>query len=483
MNFVHDIITYVRRIIKSPSNAEITDELILDYINRFYINDVDARMQLFDLKTKYQFKTSPTVDQYNMPLYDPQLPDESISMYPVYQGFCSPAYINGIQVPLETLKGPFFNAWPNVTQNFSAVAQGDGGNTYVLQVPLLSPTRPSPLNPPLQAILRGHVDMAGIVSTGVNQDPPFGTTINTQIPLSSIKPSVYISTTDAFGNNITIQDSGQFMIDGSGNYQANYGLLMQPGKNNYYDNQGMGSNPFGYTAMPNGYVDSFNITGATQATQCVLTANNTLQANQVVMIQGVLGMSELNGNTYTVVSATPTTVTLNVDSTSFTAYTSGGSINALNNYVDYLTGTIYLTFPTEIPSGNNISVQTYFFQTGLPRSILFYNNTLTLRSPPDRSYLVEMDAYLSPSAFLSSEQGVSFAYMSEYLARGAARKILSDTGDVEQFMFYEPLFKEQEMLVWKRSQRQWSNNRTPTIYSMSLGNNQNTNGYNGGGYT
>jgi hypothetical protein len=438
-------------------------------------------MQLFDLKTKYQFQTTPTVDQYNMPLYDPQLSDESISMYPVYQGFSSPAYINGVQVALETLKVPFFNAWPNIAQNQNAVAQGDGGNTYTLQVPFLSGTPPSPLNAPLQAILRGHVDMAGIVSTGVNQDPPFGSTINNKIPLSSIKPSVYITTTDAYGNNIVVQDSGQFMIDGSGNYQANYGLLMQPGKNNYYDNQGIGSNPFGYTAMPNGYVDSFNITGATQATQCVLTANNTLQQGQSVLIVGVFGMTELNGNFYTVISATPTSVTLDVDSTSFTSYTSGGTINALNNYINYLTGTVYLTFPTEIPAGQNISIQTYFYQTGLPRGILFYNNTLTLRAPPDRSYLVELDAYLTPSAFLTTTPGVPFGYMSEYLARGAARKILSDTGDVEQFMFYEPLFKEQEMLVWKRSQRQWSNNRTPTLYSMGWGSNGNTNGANGGG--
>jgi hypothetical protein len=60
---------------------------------------------------------------------------------------------------------------------------------------------------------------------------------------------------------------------------------------------------------------------------------------------------------------------------------------------------------------------------------------------------------------------VQFAYMSEYIARGAARKILADTGDTEQFAFYEPLFKEQETLVWKRSQRQFTANRTGTIFS------------------
>ena len=69
MNLLNDIITYVRRIVKAPSNTVLTDDLIIDYINRFWIMDVDARIQLFDLKTQYQFQTSPGVDRYNMPLY------------------------------------------------------------------------------------------------------------------------------------------------------------------------------------------------------------------------------------------------------------------------------------------------------------------------------------------------------------------------------------------------------------------------------
>jgi hypothetical protein len=76
-----------------------------------------------------------------------------------------------------------------------------------------------------------------------------------------------------------------------------------------------------------------------------------------------------------------------------------------------------------------------------------------------------MDAYLTPAAFLNTGASLPFAYMAEYLARGAARKILSDTGDVEQFMFYEPLFIEQDRLVWKRSQRQFTSTRTGTIFS------------------
>lgn len=391
MNFLSDVITYVRRIIKSPSNSSISDDLIIDYINRFYISDVDARLQLFDLKKKYQFQTTPAVDRYNMPLYDIQTESggQSIGMYPVYQGFTGPAYINGVQVQLETQKTNFFNIFPNIVQNLQVVMTGDGtAGPYTIQLPILG--NPSPPNPPLTGILRGHVDTSGIIATGVNTDPPVNNTLsvsaaapyngNSIIPVTSVDAAVFITSIDATGANVVVSDSGQFL---TGN--VNYGLLMTPG-----------SAPYGNSPLPGGYT----------------TTSNT---------------------------------------------------------INYLTGEINLTFPVAIPSGNNINVQCFYFQTGLPRAILYYNNTITLRSPPATQYLVEMDAYLTPAAFITSSDALQFGYMAEYIARGAARKILSDTGDVDQFMFYEPLFKEQELLVWKRSQRQWTNNRTTTIYSQGSG--------------
>ncbi len=458
MNLLSDIITYIRRIIKSPSNTVISDELIIDYINRFWLMDVDARLQLFDLKTKYAFQTTPGVDQYNMPLYSVQTEPgmQTIEMFPVYQGFLEPAYVNGVQVPFHTQKKVFFNWFPNIVQNFTPVAVGNGSaGPYSFQLPILPTT--IPLNPPVTGILRGHVDITGIIAAGGgNVDPPVGTTFKTNIPTTSVNSCVYFTSTSSSGANVVVADSGQFLTS-----NVNYGLLMAPG-----------AAPLGNTALPNNYVSSFTITAISQATQAVVTANNTLSAGQTVVISGVNGMTELNGNTYTVVSATPTQATLNVDSTGFTAYTSGGTIDSITNVINYLNGQVVnLFFPTAIPEGVNISAQCYYFQSALPRAILYYNNTLTLRSPPSQQWLVELDAYLTPAAFLNTSSAIPFGYMAEYIARGAARKILSDTGDLEQFQFYEPLFREQEMLVWKRSQRQWTATRTETIYSNS--------GYNG----
>jgi len=398
MNKLQDIITYVRRIIKSPSNAVITDALIIDYINRFWMMDVDARLQMFDLRTNYEFQTQPGVDQYNMPLYNfqsetPGSPNnQDIGLYPVYQNMISSAYINGIQVPIQNQQYSFYNIWPDIVQQLPVVAVGNGtAGPYTFTFPIVANFN-TPPNPPLNGILRGHVDINGIIATGVNQDPPFGTTINSLIPSTSIDSKVWITSLDVNGNPITVADSGQFLNYSGSNY-ANLGLLMTPG-----------SAPFGDAALPNGY--------------------------------------------------TPT-----------------------QNVIDYFSGTVSnIYFPTVIPEGNNINAQCFFFQSGLPRGILFYNNSIMLRSPPDQQYYVKISAYLSPAAFFNTSQSIPFAYMCEYIARGAARKILSDTGDWEQFDRYEPLFKEQEMLVWKRSQRQWTNARTSTIYSEGI--NQGQQGFN-----
>jgi hypothetical protein len=381
LNLLSDIITYVRRIIKSPSNAQITDALIIDYINRFWLMDVDARIQLFDLKTNYSFQTIPGIANYNMPLYSAQIEPgpQTIASFPVYQGFMMPAYVNGIQIPFYTEQNAFWNLWPNYTQflNPAAVGNGTAG-------PYTIPLAQAPAIP-------GYLDMTGIIANinegNGNQDPYFTTAFtldatNTyiQLPSTSFYPGVYFTAINDAGQLVEVSDSGVFLSNGTNGDL--YGLLMQPGK------APMGNQPIG-------------------------------------------------GNTYSTTA----------------------------NTVNYTQGTATVTFPQAIPAGFDINAECLFFQPGLPRAVLFYNNCLTIRPSPDISYNVQLSAYLTPAAFLNSASAIPFGYMAEYIARGAARKILADTGDVEQFQFYEPLFKEQETLVWKRSQRQFTATRTGTIFS------------------
>jgi hypothetical protein len=380
LNLLQDILTYVRRYIKTPTDAQITDALLIDYINRFMINDFSARLQLFDFKKKYQFQTVPGRDRYNMPLYDIQTQPggQDINFYPVYQQFFQPAYVSGRRLAFYTESHLFEADFPNYVQESQNVATGDGGATYSFTLPnVVTSTN---INPPVNTILQGHVDMAGIVNIGVNQDPPVVSDAEAQtriplVPTTSYFPAVYITSTGVTNNSVVVSDSG-FYLDSN----QNYGLLISRGN-----------------------------------------APST---------------------------ATPL-----------------GTYSTTTNTINYRTGQINVTFPEAIQSGAEINVQYYYIQPGLPTSVLFKNNILTLRTVPDRAYLVELDAYLTPAAFLATTDPVQFGYMSEYIALGAARKILADTGDIEQLSLYERFFKEQELNVLRRSDRQRAQTRVETIYS------------------
>jgi len=77
---------------------------------------------------------------------------------------------------------------------------------------------------------------------------------------------------------------------------------------------------------------SGGITAATKADPCKITSvNHGLSTGDEVHIVGVGGMTELNGNTYTITHTSSNTFTLDgVDSTSFGTYTSGGTWSQVN---------------------------------------------------------------------------------------------------------------------------------------------------------
>jgi len=248
LNLLSDIITYVRRLVKTPSNAALTDNLIIDYINRFWLMDVDARVQLFDLKTNYTFQTTPGIAAYNMPLYEVQIQpgSQTIAPFPVYQGFSQPAFVNGIQVPFYTEQNAFWNLWPNYTQFLNPAATGDGSaGPYTISL-AQAPAIP------------GHLDVTGIIANynagnGI-EDPYFANTFpliapaNTfiNLPSTSFYPGVYFTATADNGQLIQVSDSGIFLETASTTGDL-YGLLMEPG------NASFGNQP-----LPGGYSISLN---------------------------------------------------------------------------------------------------------------------------------------------------------------------------------------------------------------------------------
>ena len=106
------------------------------------------------------------------------------------------------------------------------------------------------------------------------------------------------------------------------------------------------------------------ITGATQANPCVVTATaHGLLTEDLVEIYGVVGMTELNGNTYSVVYLTDDTFSLkdpdtlaDIDSSGYAAYSSGGYLFKQGN----MPGAVAFYGGRLFYGGTNTDPETFF---------------------------------------------------------------------------------------------------------------------------
>jgi hypothetical protein len=119
------------------------------------------------------------------------------------------------------------------------------------------------------------------------------------------------------------------------------------------------------------------ITGISVAVQAVVTvASHSLVVGNAIVITGVVGMTQINGLIGFVQAVTPTTITLNINSSTFTAWGSGGTIYNCEYFIDddlgnlksnlggtgtinYATGAFSLTFNTAPQNAAVIEAQYY----------------------------------------------------------------------------------------------------------------------------
>jgi len=126
LSTLDNIRTKVRRITRSPSDSQITDAQIDDYINTFVLYDFPEHLRLFNLTTNLTFYTEPNVAIYDTnttvssdPLYD--FKNKYISLHP-------PAYVGGIEVRLTQSQNEFFQFYPK-NMFIQQVGSGDGVTT------------------------------------------------------------------------------------------------------------------------------------------------------------------------------------------------------------------------------------------------------------------------------------------------------------------------------------------------------------------
>lgn len=118
--------------------------------------------------------------------------------------------------------------------------------------------------------------------------------------------------------------------------------------------------------------------------------------------------------------------------------------------VNYVTSAISITFPVAPAAGTMINVWAAQYNVGRPYNLLFWNNEFTIRPVPDNVYLVEVEAYQTPSQFMMTTDNPVLNQWWQYIAYGAASEILRDRQDMEGVSNLQEGFKRQEALVLER---------------------------------
>lgn len=92
---------------------------------------------------------------------------------------------------------------------------------------------------------------------------------------------------------------------------------------------------------------SGTISAITKATSAVITiGTHTILVGESVYITGVLGMTQINDQRAIVIAKTTSTITVDINSTAYSTYTSGGTVNTQpNDQVEAITAGCYFDVP------------------------------------------------------------------------------------------------------------------------------------------
>jgi len=315
MTTVQDIINKVRRLTGRPSDQQITDEQIKDYINTFYLYDMPESLRLFSQETVFEFMTIANVDTYDMSTQQVWTGVSNQNAIDVYITIEPPAYIAGYQSFWTQSREQFLRTYPELSEINDSLVGDERAGPY----------------------------------------------------------TITLANTPVIQSKVTV-----------------------------------------------GAIDNTNT-----AINCV----------DVVTDRSVGTWKQVNTNLAVI-----------------------GSIN-------YLTGTLSVQFANPIPNGNKVTFTAVPYVANRPQGILFYDNIITLRPVPDKSYSVRVNAYKRPTMIIDSGESPELKQWWQYLAYGASKKIFEDSQDPLGQQSIMQGFKEQERLVLRRTIVERTNDRTATIYS------------------
>lgn len=103
--------------------------------------------------------------------------------------------------------------------------------------------------------------------------------------------------------------------------------------------------------------------------------------------------------------------------------------------------------------------ETQVYQPQRPIDVLYYNNELTFRGPPNESYVVKINAY-QVEIEMPIDGNISHDYLWRYVAYGASLDIFNDYGEQDMAQRIQPKFLDYKAKVYARTYQQQMNQRS-----------------------
>ena len=145
--------TKIRRLTRSPSQAQLSTDNIDEYVNTFIAYDMPEHLRLFSLRTTFRFYTEPNIDTYET---SDDVDDPMYDFKDIYTSIHSPVYIAGNLGTLAQSRKEFYGDYPQV-KKLETIGTGDGVTTLFVGT--------------LQAVpfLRGEVLLSSVSTAGDTQ--------------------------------------------------------------------------------------------------------------------------------------------------------------------------------------------------------------------------------------------------------------------------------------------------------------------------
>lgn len=138
----------VRRLTRSPSEAQLTTSDLENYINTFVVYDFPEHLRMFNLRTVFRFWCNPFQDAY---ITDATLPQTNplYNFQNQYISIDEPLYIAGYQSLYSQSRQQFYGIYPNVNSIQSIGFAGDGATQTFTGV-ITQSVQQNLINPNLQ---------------------------------------------------------------------------------------------------------------------------------------------------------------------------------------------------------------------------------------------------------------------------------------------------------------------------------------------